>query len=81
MYIIDLAGSERVNKSKSTGKTFNEAVAINSSLSYLGKVITAIGHKEPFIPYRHCSLTKFLSSALTINSKTCVICTLCPSIE
>jgi kinesin family protein 5 len=37
--MVDLAGSERIKKSKSTGDRLDEAKAINSSLSALGKCI------------------------------------------
>jgi len=39
---VDLAGSERQSKTRATGQTLEEAKKINSSLTALGNVITAL---------------------------------------
>jgi len=39
---VDLAGSEKVGKSKASGETLEEAKKINLSLSALGNVIYAL---------------------------------------
>jgi hypothetical protein len=39
---VDLAGSERILKSGAVGTAMNQAVAINESLTALGRVITAL---------------------------------------
>lgn len=43
---IDLAGSERLNKSGVTGDRFKESVSINSGLLALSKVIMALSSRK-----------------------------------
>mmetsp|Transcript_18996 Transcript_18996/g.15559 ORF Transcript_18996/g.15559 Transcript_18996/m.15559 type:complete len:219 (+) Transcript_18996:589-1245(+) len=78
--LVDLAGSERQAKTGATGQTLEEAKKINSSLSSLGNVITAlVDDKIKFIPYRDSKLTLLLKSSLGGNAKTLMICALSPS--
>ena len=49
---MDLAGSERVNKSGVTGTAMREAQHINKSLSALGDVLEALDKNSKHIPYR-----------------------------
>ena len=59
--LIDLAGSERVGATSSSGLRLDEAKFINSSLSALGKVISALSEEAPsHIPYRDSVLTWLL---------------------
>ena len=51
LHLIDLAGSERIKKSKATGTGLKEAVGINSSLLVLGKVIAALVESQHHVPY------------------------------
>ena len=45
LYIVDLAGSEKVCKTEATGLRLEEAKTINKSLATLAKVISALTEK------------------------------------
>ena len=55
--LIDLAGSERLEKTKVEGQRLKETQAINKSLSALADVISAMKEKEAHVPYRNSKLT------------------------
>lgn len=67
LHLIDLAGSERVDRSEATGDRLREAQHINKSLSALGDVIFALAQKNPHVPYRNSKLTQVLQSSLGNN--------------
>lgn len=73
MYIVDLAGSEFVNKTNASGKVLQEAKAINKSLSALSNVIKALVEGKKHVPYRDSKLTRILQDSLGGSAKTCLI--------
>jgi hypothetical protein len=77
--IADLAGSEKVAKTGSSGETLNEAKKINASLSTLCLVIAALSEGKPHIPYRNSRLTRILQESLGGNSKTMMLVACSPA--
>lgn len=59
---MDLAGSERIKKTKASGERLKEGVKINQGLLALGNVISALGDgtNRSFISYRDSKLTRLL---------------------
>ena len=59
------------------GLRLEEAKSINTSLSALGNVITALGSrkKNRFVPYRASKLTRVLQNSLSNQSKISLIAT------
>jgi len=81
-----LAGSEKQSQAQTSGDRLAEGNAINSSLSALGNVITALakksnGDKKIVIPYRDSVLTRMLQEALGGNSSTIMVCAIRPGIN
>ena len=77
--MVDLAGSEKIQKTGAQGTVLEEAKMINKSLSTLGMVINALTDKKStHIPYRDSKLTRILSESLGGNSKTCLVITCSP---
>lgn len=71
---MDLAGSERLNKTGATGDRFRELTNINWSLSALGNVISAlVDGKSSHVPYRDSKLTRLLQDSLGGNTRTVMI--------
>ncbi|KAA0187599.1 Kinesin protein [Fasciolopsis buskii] len=66
--LADLAGSENVTKSGSTGERFLEAACINKSLSSLGRVFDALRRQQK-PTYRETKLTYLLRPTLSGESK------------
>lgn len=75
--LVDLAGSERVGSTSSSGLRLDEAKFINSSLSALGKVISALASESlSHIPYRDSKLTRLLQPFL--SGRVVLIATVSP---
>ncbi|XP_075591115.1 uncharacterized protein LOC142598018 [Dermatophagoides farinae] len=78
--LIDLAGSERVKRTKSLGKNFREGIYINQSLLALAKVIKlkSSNQNNVHVPYRSSKLTRLLQDTLDGRSKlsfiACIDC-------
>lgn len=78
--LADLAGSEDVRRSKVEGDAFDEATAINKSLSALNQVLHKLSEgKADSSLFRASKLTMILSNALAGNSKTTLMIALSPA--
>ena len=69
LQLIDLAGSERIDRSGATGERLKEAQCINKSLSTLGDVLQALAQKQKHVPFRNSKLTFLLADSLRGQSK------------
>ncbi|XP_017019080.2 kinesin-like protein subito [Drosophila kikkawai] len=81
--LCDLAGSERVNKTGTTGLRLKEAKNINTSLMVLGRCLNAASTAQKkknadVIPYRDSKLTMLLQAALAGKEKMAMIVTVTP---
>ncbi|KAH0467993.1 hypothetical protein IEQ34_003026 [Dendrobium chrysotoxum] len=81
LHLIDLAGSERVERSEVTGDRLKETQHINKSLSALGDVIFALSQKSVHVPYRNSKLTQVLQSSLGGHAKTLMFVQINPDVK
>lgn len=71
---MDLAGSERVNKSNLNMVQIKESRSINKSLAALGDVISALTGEQKddkHIPYRNNKLTYLMKDSIGGNVHLC----------
>ena len=73
LLVVDLAGSERILRSGAEGVAAAQAMAINTSLTALGKVVRAVGAKASHVPFRDSTLTQLLRSSLSGRACTSVV--------
>jgi kinesin family protein C2/C3 len=78
LHLIDLAGSERINRSGVEGDALEESISINSSLHALGNCIEQRAQKRGHVSYRDSKLTLLLKDSLEGNSKTLMFVNLSP---
>jgi kinesin family protein C1 len=82
LVLVDLAGSERLEASGAAGEQLKEALAINQSLSSLGNVVRALGHKgskPTHVPFRDCTLTYLLQTCLGGAAKCLMLVNVSPA--
>ena len=73
IYLVDLCGSEKIEKTGATDERLKEAQNINKSLLSLGNIISALSEKKRHIPYRDSKLTRLLQNCFGGNSFTSLI--------
>eukprot|EP00927_Polykrikos_kofoidii_P023963 TRINITY_DN21887_c0_g1_i1.p1 TRINITY_DN21887_c0_g1~~TRINITY_DN21887_c0_g1_i1.p1 ORF type:complete len:595 (-),score=53.89 TRINITY_DN21887_c0_g1_i1:442-2226(-) len=71
--ICDLAGSERLKRTKADGVQQIEAIEINKSLTALGNVIQSVVAGRKVVPYRNHKLTRLLHDSLGAASRTLMV--------
>jgi len=77
--LVDLAGSEKMQAKAMAKQHTKELTSINTSLSALGNVMSALSNsKRSHIPYRDSKLTRLLQDSLGGNTMTAVICCVSP---
>lgn len=81
LFMIDLAGSERANKTKNKGKRLQEGAHINRSLLALGNCINALSGGARYVNYRDSKLTRLLKEALSGNCRTVMIAHVSPALS
>ena len=71
--MCDLAGSERLDKSKAKGDRLKETQAINKSLSSLADVFSALHKSQKHVPFRNSKLTHLLQPSLSGQGKALML--------
>ena len=73
LLFVDLASSERIRRTGVEGVAASQAMAINASLTALGKVCRALACNAPHVPFRDSMLTILLRSSLEGRAATAVV--------
>lgn len=81
LFLIDLAGSERLKRSEVSGQALTEAQNINRSLASLGDVLAALQAHAKHVPFRNSKLTFLLKDALSGQGKVMMIVQVAPGAE
>ena len=83
-HIVDLAGSDRLSVTSTSGQELKERQAINLSLSCLSNVLMTLSNSNTDLwlaPYRDSKLTYLLKDSLGGNSKTIFLAHINPTSE
>ncbi|XP_066911310.1 uncharacterized protein [Clytia hemisphaerica] len=82
LFLCDLAGSERLNKSGVSRRHIEEARYINTSLLEFGNVIHALTSRSSlYVPFRNSTLTRILKESLGGNSKASLMVCVSPALN
>jgi kinesin family protein C1 len=73
LHLVDLSGSERLDKSMASGDRLKETQSINRSLSELTGVFAAKAEGRSHIPFRNSKLTYLLEPCLSGQGKTLMV--------
>jgi len=73
LHFVDLSGSERLDKSGSTGERLKETKNINRSLSSLADVFAAKAEGRAHVPFRNSKLTYLMEPCLSGQGKTLML--------
>lgn len=73
LHLVDLSGSERLDKSGASGDRLKETQSINKSLSSLTDVFVAKAEGRPHIPFRNSKLTYLMEPCFSGQGKTLMV--------
>jgi len=68
LQLVELGGSERVERSRATGAAAREAAAANVGLAALERCLDALRRRAAHVPFRASRLSHALKGALTVSN-------------